>query len=313
MKSQPLTLGAVLAGAALLSSCAAFSASDTEGVQAAAAFYPLEYAAARVGGDHVTVDNLTQPGQEPHDLELSIRQTAVVAAADLVVLEEGFQPAVDAAAEVNADGTVLDVSGAADLLPFDAHDHEGGHEEGPEEAHQEGHDHGSTDPHFWLDPLRLADVGDAIADALSEVDPGSEATYDANAASLRRDLEALDRDFAAGLESCDRDTVVVSHDAFGYLRKYGLHLEPITGLTPGAEPTPADVQRLQELITEEGITTVFSETLASNAASVSLAHDLGIVTAVLDPLEGLASKDDDDDYLTIMRANLAALQKANGC
>ena len=58
---------------------------------------------------------------------------------------------------------------------------------------------------------------------------------------------------------------------------------------------------------------MFSETLASSAASESLAKDLGITTDVLDPLEGLASADDDDDYLSIMRANLAALQKANGC
>ena len=320
MKSRSLTLATILAGGALLSSCAAFSASDTEGVQAAAAFYPLEYAAARVGGDRVTVDNLTQPGQEPHDLELSIRQTALVAAADLVIIERDFQPAVDDSVDVNAEGRVLDVTGVADLQPFEEHDHEEGHaheEDGHEGDHEEegheGHDHGSTDPHFWLDPLRLADVGDAIADELTEVDPAGEATYDENAAALRADLEALDGDYTAGLESCERNLVVVSHDAFGYLGRYGLHFEPITGLTPGAEPTPADVQRLQELITDEGITTVFSEILASDAASVSLARDLGIVTDVLDPLEGLASEDDDDDYLTIMRANLAALQKANGC
>ncbi len=305
MKSRSLTLATVLAGGVLLSSCAAFSASDTEGVQVAAAFYPLEYAAARVGGGGITVDNLTRPGQEPHDLALSVRQTALLTAADLVIVEKGFQPQVDDSVEVNAGGRVLDVTGVADLLPFEEHDHE-------EEGHDD-HEHGGVDPHFWQDPLRLAAVGDAIARDLGEVDPAGAATYDANATALRHDLETLDRDYTAGLASCERDTVVVSHDAFGYLRKYGLHLEPITGLTPGAEPTPGDVQRLQQLITDEGITTVFSETLASSAASVSLAKDLGIVTNALDPLEGLASEDDDDDYLTIMRANLAALQKANGC
>lgn len=307
MNNRLPLLATLLAGGVLLSSCAAFSASDTEGVQAAAAFYPLEYATARVGGDRVTVDNLTQPGQEPHDLELSIRQTAVVAAADLVVLEKGFQPAVDEAAEVNAEGRVVDVTSAADLMPFEEHDHEEGHSE------DDGHDHGSTDPHFWLDPLRLADVADEIAEALTEVDPDGAATYAANAATLRSDLEDLDADYSEGLASCERDTVVVSHDAFGYLGAYGLHIEGITGLSPGAEPTPAVVQRLQQLITDEGITTVFSETLASPAASESLARDLGITTAVLDPLEGLVSEDDDDDYLTIMRSNLAALRQANAC
>ena len=304
---RPVMVAAILAGGVLLSSCAAFSSSDTEGVQVAAAFYPLEYAAVRVGQDAITVDNLTRPGQEPHDLELSIRQTALVAAADLVVIERGLQPQVDDSVDVNAAGRVLDVTTVADLQPLEEHDHD------EEQEEEDGHDHGAVDPHFWQDPLRLAAVGDAIARELVAVDPANEATYELNAKSLRSDLEALDGDFLTGLASCERDTVVVSHDAFGYLGKYGLHFEPITGLTPGAEPTPADVQRLQELITAEGITTVFSETLASTAGSDSLASDLGIRTNVLDPLEGLASEDDDDDYLTTMRANLAALQEANGC
>jgi zinc transport system substrate-binding protein len=309
MKSRLPQLATILAGGVLLSSCAALSASDSDTgeVRAAAAFYPLEYAAARVGGDLVTVENLTRPGQEPHDLSMSVRQTGVVADADLVVLEEGFQPAVDEAAATNATGRVLDVTAAADLVPAGEHDHEGEH------AGEEEHDHGSTDPHFWLDPLRLADVADAVAAELGEVDPDDAATYDDNAAALRADLEELDREYADGLAQCERDTVVVSHDAFGYLAKYGVHLEPIVGLSPESEPTPADLQRLQELIREEGVTTVFSEPLTSSAPSASLAGDLDIETGVLDPLEGLAADGEDDDYLTIMRRNLAALQEANGC
>ena len=107
--------------------------------------------------------------------------------------------------------------------------------------------------------------------------------------------------------------MVVSHDAFGYLEKYGLEMEPIAGLSPDAEPTPADLGRLQRLITADGVTTVFSERLVSPRLAESLAGDLGITTAVLDPIEGLSSESADDDYLTLMRANLAALETANGC
>jgi len=106
---------------------------------------------------------------------------------------------------------------------------------------------------------------------------------------------------------------VVSHDAFGYLAKYGLYLEPIAGLSPEAEPTPADLARLESLIKTEGITTVFSETLVSPKMSETLANDLGIETAVLDPIEGLSDETADEDYLSLMRANLSALRKANGC
>ena len=161
----------------------------------------------------------------------------------------------------------------------------------------------------------MADLGDAVADKLAELDPDHADDYSANAAVLRSDLEELDGEYAARLASCTRDTVVVSHDAFGYLAKYGLHLEPIAGLSPGAEPTPDDLGRLQTLIKDKGITTVFSETLASPKMSETLAGDLGIATAVLDPLEGLTEEasDSDEDYLSIMRANLSALEKANGC
>ncbi len=106
---------------------------------------------------------------------------------------------------------------------------------------------------------------------------------------------------------------MVSHDAFGYLAPYGLHVEGIAGLSPDAEPTPADLARLQDLITTDGITTVFAERLGSQKSSQTLADDLGITTAVLDPIEGLGDETADEDYLSLMRENLAALQLANGC
>ena len=134
-----------------LTGCAAFS-DDADGVglddglQVVAAFYPLQYLAQRVVGDRAEVANLTTPGSEPHDLEIPPRQTAEIADADVVVHERGFQPAVDDAIRQNATGEVLDA--AAVCRPPRA-----------------------KDPHFWQDPLRIAEVGDALADRLSEVDP----------------------------------------------------------------------------------------------------------------------------------------------
>jgi zinc transport system substrate-binding protein len=291
---------ALLAGGLALSGCSALSADSGKGVRIATAFYPLEYVAQRVAGTHAEVENLTQPGKEPHDLELTIKETVEVAQADLVVYEAGVQPTVDDAVEQNATGEVLDAADVVHPEPF-AH---GGHDDSADEG---------VDPHFWQDPLRLADLGDAVAQKLSALDPDHAEAYQANAADLRADLTDLDHAYDAGLASCARSTIVVSHDAFGYLSKYGLQLEPIAGLSPGAEPTPADLARLESLIRTDGITTVFSETLASPKMSETLAHDLGITTAVLDPIEGLSDQTADQDYLSLMRANLAALRKADGC
>lgn len=303
-----------LAVVASLTGCAAFG-DDTAGTQVAAAFYPLAYVAERVAGDHASVDNLTTPGTEPHDLELTIRETAEIARADLVIHEQGLQPAVDDAVAQNAAGDVLDAAVVVGLEPFADHGDDHGDDHADEAHHEDdGHDHdGGRDPHFWLDPLKMADLGDEVADRLSEIDPDHADDFTANAASLRTDLETLDRDYTDGLADCARHTIVVSHDAFGYLGRYGLEVAPVAGLTPDAEPTPAVLADLQQLITDDGITTVFSERLASPRLTQSLAADMGVRTAVLDPLEGLTGETADADYLSIMRDNLTTLQEANGC
>lgn len=289
MRSVLIPLSCVLAAG--LSGCAAFSSTPpaTDGIHVAAAFYPLAFVAQRIGGPHVTVTNLTRPGIEPHDLELTIAETAEVAQSDLVLVEDGFQPAVDDAVAQNATGQVLD----AGAMTADG------------------------DPHFWLDPLLMADLGDQVAAELAELAPQEAQDFRGRADRLRLELEQVDARYRAGLEHCARRTTVVSHDAFSYLRRYGLEFEPIAGLSPDAEPTPADLGRLQQLVKEQGITTVFTERLASPRLAESLARDLGLRTAVLDPVEGLVPADEDShdttDYLTVMRDNLAELRKANQC
>ncbi|HWJ08195.1 MAG TPA: metal ABC transporter substrate-binding protein [Nocardioides sp.] len=310
---------AILSTTALLASgCSAFSegggSSDggSGGPTVAAAFYPLAWLSERIAeGTDTEVELLTSPGSEPHDLELDVSKTAQVASADLVVYEAGFQPAVDDSVAQNAQGDTLDVAALADLVPVEEsaeeHEEHAGEEEGEHE-----HDHGGLDPHFWQDPVRVAAVADAVAGELAALDEDDADTYEANAAALRKELEGLDAAYAAGLADCERDTIVVSHDAFGYLEKYGLHLASIVGLSPDAEPTAAALAELQDLIKEEGITTVFSEPLKP-ALGEGIASDLDLTNGVLDPIEGLSDATSGDDYLSLMESNLAALQSANGC
>ncbi len=305
-------VAALLAGTAL-SGCGALTDEDGSGNgrRIAAAFYPLAYVAERVAGERFEVVDLTSAGTEPHDLEPGPRETATITEAEVVLHESGFQPAIDDTIDQNAQGTVLDAAELVELRPFADHS-EAGHEE-EEEEEEEGHDHGDVDPHFWQDPLLMADLGDAIAEELAEADSEHAEEFTANAAALRADLEKLDQEYADGLASCERDLVVVNHDAFGYLGRYGLHLEPIAGFSPGADATAGTLGRLQQLIRAEGITTVFSETLVSRKTAQTLAADLGITSAVLDPIEGLTDETADEDYLSLMRSNLDALRKANGC
>ncbi|QSR30538.1 zinc ABC transporter substrate-binding protein [Nocardioides sp. S5] len=319
-RSRSLALTSALTATVLLAGCGQSGAADSDsGRRAVAAFYPLAWVTERVAGDDWEVTNLTQPGGEPHDLELGISQTADLDEADVVVFQHDFQPAVDEAVENVSDAVLVDAEEAVELRSIEeqheGHEDEHADEEQSDDEHAEddGHDHGDTDPHFWQDPLLMADMADAVAEGLAEVDADGAATYRANAEELRAELEDLDAELTEGLAGCERDTVVVSHEAFGYLERYGVHFEGIAGLTPDAEPTPAVLAELEELIASEGITTVFSERLASLAMAESLASDTGVETAVLDPIEGPGDGDGATDYVALMQQNLAALQQANGC
>lgn len=285
-----------------LVSCSA-SRDDDGRPDVIASFYPLQFVAERVVGDKAQVSNLTAPGVEPHDLELSTRQVASVSEADLVLFESNLQPAVDRTIE-NADpAETLDVASVIKLHEEGEHDHEG-----------EEHAHDGGDPHFWQDPTLLAEVAEAFTEKMAEIDPTNAASYRANNTALQDDLTALDNEIRDGLASCATRSLVVSHDAFGYFaERYDLTVYPIAGLSPDAEPSPKHLAELADLIRSKQITTVFNETLASPQLAQTLADELDITTAVLDPIEGLGEDEGNEDYLSLMRSNLAAIQQADSC
>ena len=253
-----------------------------------AAFYPLAFAAEQISPAGTTVTNLTPPGAEPHDLELTARDVERVYGALLVVYAGGgFQPALDDAV-AERDGASLDVLGDVELLA-------------------QGEEGLPPDPHVWLDPLRYAEVARAIAGAL-----GRPAAADALVGRLR----ALDRELAQGLERFERRQIVTCHAASGYLAdRYDLEQVPLAGSSPEAEPGAQELERLVEKVRRTGATTVFSETLASPRLAQTVAREAGVSTAVLNPLEGLTPEQDESgvDYFSVMRENLAALRAALGC
>jgi zinc transport system substrate-binding protein len=308
---------AALALAACGSSGAASGGADGGGPAVVAGFYPLEWTAQRVGGERLEVSSLTPPGAEAHDLELAPRDVAAVAEADLLVYLQGFQPALDEVAASEAAGTAWDAGQAADLS-LTAEEHGHGGETAEEHAEHAGETSAEreepVDPHFWLDPVRLAAVGDALAAELSERDPDGAAAYEQNAAALRADLEALDAEMRAGLAGCAVDTLVTGHDAFGYLAdRYGLEVVGISGLSPSQEPGAAQLAEITALVRDRGVGTVYTETLVDPAVAETVAEEAGVRTAVLDPLEGLTGESAGEDYLEVMRTNLATLREGQSC
>ena len=270
-----------------------------------ASFYPLEYIAQRIGGPQVRLTSLTKPGAEPHDLELSPKDVARLSTADLVVYLKGFQPSVDAAVAAEAPNRALDASTLANLdltyTPIEA-------------GRQVTQAAGSTDPHFWLDPIRLRTVATALAARMEQIDPAQRATFAANAAALSTDLTTLDTQYRTGLAHCANNDLITSHNAFGYLaQRYGLRQVGITGLVPEAEPSARELADVTTFVRAHHVQTIYYETLVSPAIADTVARETGARTEVLDPIEGLNSLSQGKDYLAVMRANLANLRRGQGC
>ncbi|VTX61590.1 High-affinity zinc uptake system binding-protein ZnuA [uncultured Actinomyces sp.] len=297
-----------------------------------ASFYPLQYLAEKIGGEHVSVSSLTPDGAEPHDLELSPKMVDSLSSADAVIYLAGFQSAVDEAIEQQAPKTVIDVSPAAELIEAgtdanhpsedeedtadeaqsgqtEAHDHD--HEGHDHEGHDHHHDM-STDPHFWLDPTRMAHAATLVGDKLAEADSAHADVYKANAKALAEELNTLSDTLVTKTSNCKVKTFVTAHTAFGYLAdRTGLTQVGISGLDPESSPSPARLADIAQTAKEQGVTTIFTEALIDPKVAQTLADDLGITTAVLDPIE--SQTDASKDYAATMNSNIDALTKALDC
>jgi ABC-type metal ion transport system, periplasmic component/surface adhesin len=256
-------------------------------LQVTAGFYPLAYAAQQVGGDLVSVTDLTPPGGEPHDLELSPRQVSDLSSQDLVIyLGNRFQPAVEEAIQIQ-DIPSLDAMSAVDP-----------------EKQREG------DSHIWLNPLIMGQIGQGIADQLSQIDPENASSYQAGAAKFEEQMQATDASYKNKLSTCNGATLVTSHEAFGYMAdEYGLEQVGISGIEPDAEPSPKRLREVEDIVKERGVTTIFFESSVAEATADRLAETLGVKTEELNTLETEPST----DFAKVMESNLLALENGLNC
>ncbi|MGY1636624.1 metal ABC transporter substrate-binding protein [Geodermatophilus sp. SYSU D00742] len=276
-------LGGLLLGA--LPGCTGEAARGAAGtVDVVTTSYPLRWVTEQVGGARVEVTDLAR-GAAVHGFEPTARQVVRLGQADLVVHQSGgLQPGVDEVLAQQAPAALVEAATVADL---------------------------DGDPHFWLDPLRLAEIGRDVGDALVALDPASADDVGARVTRLEETLRALDREYADALAPCRGAVLVTSHEAFGYLAdRYGLRQVGIAGLDPGVEPSPARVRRVAETVRDAGVRTVFLEATTAPAGGRALAGDLGAAVDVLHPVERVA---DGEDYPGLMRQNLAALQRGLVC
>lgn len=302
-------------------------------------FFVFGDIAARVAGDATATDLLVPVGQHGHGWEPGPRVREAIRAADLLVHGmPGFQPWVDdVLADLDADGAevaAVDASADVDLLAAGEHEdeHDDWEEHHTEEGHHDGDDHhteeehnteehhddghsGGTDPHFWMDPLRVRGATETVREALSAVDPDAADAHADNAAAFRTELETLDDRIETLVSDAARDTVLVAgHDSFAYAaERYGLSFRTLTGLAPDDQPTTRDIERAGDAIGEHGLRYVCADPLESQRAAEQLVAETDAEEVLpLTAMPGLtdAWAAEDWGYLEVMEeVNLPTLER----
>ena len=296
----------------LLTGCGtqpADTATDDGRLRVLTSFYPMYDFACKIGGDCIDVTNMVPSGTEPHDWEPSTNDLKNLEKADVFIYNGAdMEPWADDLLVSRSDKLrVVEASENVELRTTDgehehAHEHEGA-----------DHHHGDFDPHVWLDPENAKIEMEAIRDALCAADPENSTVFQSNYEKYAAELDALDAEFREKLAPLPNRTIVVAHEAFGYLcDAYGLTQVGIEGLSPDSEPDPGRMAEVIDFVREHSISTIFFEELVSPKVAEAIASETGAQAKMLSPLEGLSDEQAaaGADYFSVMHDNLAALMEA---
>ena len=262
-----------------------------------------------IAGDSVTIVNALPFGVDPHSFEPTPKLIGNIEKSALFIYSgAGLEPwthGFDFASKV------IDMSKHVNLREL----HEEQHDEGEEHTIHHHHD-GDEDPHYWLDFSNMMKATNIITDELIRLFPTHKKLYSDNKDKYIAMLKKLDLEYKNQLLSCKNDTIIVNHNAFGYLAdKYHFHVESLSGLSPEAMPNAKKIIRLIKIIKEHQVSTLFFESFASNRVIDSIAKEANVKVDVLQPL-GNITADEAAEHLTyqkMMTTNLLKLSKALEC
>lgn len=294
-----------------LGACSANEAkndSENDKLSVMTTFYPMYDFTKNIVGDEGEVELLVPAGTEPHDFEPSAKDITKINDADVFVYHnENMETWVPKAQKSWEKKQPYVIEGTKEmvLLPG-SEDHEHEHEHG-----EEGHHH-ELDPHTWVSPHRAIKEVTAIKDQLVKLYPKKAKTFESNAEKYLTELSALDDAYTTSLKNAKQKSFVTQHAAFGYLAlDYNLNQVPIAGLSPDQEPKASRLAQLKTYVKENGIKTIYFEENASDKIARTLADETNVKLEVLNPVESLTEKQmtAGEDYLSVMKENLAALEK----
>ncbi len=287
---KKLCLLLVLA-ALFIAGCGGKEQAAQDKLQVTASFFPMAEFARHIGGDKVQVTTLVPDGAEAHDWEPSPKDLTRLGRSQVFVYNGIVEPWAEQALIALSERQITGVEAGVALYARA----------------------GKQDPHVWLSPKKAIVQVQRITEAFCTVDKANADYYQKNASIYLEQLKALDAQLNHLSKTAPRKVFITAHAAFGHLADdYGLKNYAIRGLTAGAEPTPAELQALANLVKRENIRYIFYETLTDPKIAEILAKETGAQVEVLDPLEGLNEEGRKKKlgYMDLMQRNIHNLQIA---
>ena len=274
-KQSALIIGAVLTVIILIAAAyALYTPTQQEGkLQVVASFYPLAFFTQEIGGEHVQVTQLVPSNTEIHNWEPAPQDITAAEKADIIVyngagLDHWMQNEVLTALSNTKTRLAVDTTQDAPLLHATQHEDEG-----------EEHDHGEYDPHTWVSPYMARLQAEKIYDALVAQDPTHENYYTERWATLKNTLEQIDAEYTAALADKQKDTIFVSHAAFGYLAdRYDFHQHGVIGLSADQQPSAASIADIIEAMTQHETYIIYVDPVYSEEYAQTLKNELEIQT-----------------------------------
>jgi len=272
--------------------------------------FPLADIISQVGGEHVDVKFLVQPGQSPHTFEPLPADMKVLSDADIVALVGfGFEFWADKmlSSVQNKDVKRIQFSDHVKPIMGEAHEHENESESGHEGEHE---DEMEANPHYWLSPRRAMIVVSVIKDALIEKAPENSGYFSEKADDYILELKKLDGELTVHSKAFAGKKFIAFHSAWDYMAKdYGLEQAGVIQEFPGKEPAPEQLARIVDKARALKAKAIFAEPQLNSKTADVIAKEAGIKVAILDPLGG-PGVPGRDSYLKLMRYNLGEMRKA---
>ncbi len=193
------------------------------------------------------------------------------------------------------------------------HDDEADHDD---EDHDE-HGHDGADPHFFTDPVRMAEAVEAIGAFLAaEVEGIDVAALDEAVDGYLTELDTLHADVESLVAAIpeDRRVLITNHEVFGYFAdRYGF--EVVGTVIPGGSTVDSasagELAELVEVIEAEGVPAIFTDAASSSSLAETLAAEVGEVAIVDLFTESLGDAESEGaTYLDMVRTNAARISAA---